>query len=500
MMMMRGNNRSSGPSNCVRRSSSSSSNFKASRQKVAPPRKRDAFSTLMQQGIQRIDTKQLSKKLEDTEIPVSAKREIKREIETRQHDEDDAAAAAAAAVILELTPQRPPKPARASPWLIEKLYDKRGPERAKALAGVIELLNKKLDHEDLKKRYVVELLYRCLCSVKKGSTKEVQNALQVIGLLSITVDCQEKMAEIYREFLDAASSSACLKKAGTNTTKMLECLGVVTFFGAIGAEETQKGMKVIWDFLMSFKSESGSDDVINRKKQSHEILVAAIYSWCFLLTSTDGWRLNQNWRGAISFFMDILDNDEVLVQGAACAALALIFETDALDKFWDGANDTTLPYSQLRETLREMILKKVSSLNMNTNVVEYFKTLHCPISRPTVCEKKLELTSWYQVIQLAFLKSFLGKEFENFMTKEEKLQSFFEVNPNSNDNVGEELFVPTIEKITVNMVIPERRDPQTMTAEQRKKERVLRTSIQGKAKTQLRTKHRLMSEELNCFD
>ncbi|KAL6224222.1 hypothetical protein ACLB2K_003077 [Fragaria x ananassa] len=459
MMMMRGNNRS-GSSNCVRRSSSASSNFKESRQK-------------------------LSKKLEDTETPVSAKREIRREIETRQHDEDDAAAAAAAAVIRELTPQRPPKPARASPWLIEKLYDKRGPERAKALAGVIELLNKKLDHEDLKDRYVVELLYRCLCSVKKGSTKEVQNALQVIGLLSITVDCQEKMAEIYREFLDAASSNACLKKAGTNTTKMLECLGVVTFFGAIGAEETQKGMKVIWDFLMSFKSESGSDDVINRKKQSQEILVAAIYSWCFLLTSTDGWRLNQNWRGAISFFMDILDNND---------------ETDALDKFWDGPNDTTLPYSQLRETLREMILKKVSSLNMNTNVVEYFKTLHCPISRPTVCEKKLELTSWYQVIQLAFLKSFLGKEFENFMTKEEKLQSFFEVNPNINDNVGEELFVPTIEKITVNMVIPGGRDPQTMTAEQRKKERVLRTSIQGKAKTQLRTKHRLMSEELNCFD
>ncbi|KAL6180279.1 hypothetical protein ACLB2K_046943 [Fragaria x ananassa] len=109
MMMMRGNNCSSGPSNCVRRSSSASSNFKASRQKVAPPRKKDAFSTLMQQGIQRIDTKQLSKKLEDTETPVSAKREIQREIETRQHDEDVVATAAAAAVILELTPQRPPK-------------------------------------------------------------------------------------------------------------------------------------------------------------------------------------------------------------------------------------------------------------------------------------------------------------------------------------------------------------------------------------------------------
>ncbi|XP_050376459.1 uncharacterized protein LOC126793872 [Argentina anserina] len=503
-MMMRGNNRSSsGPSNCVRRKSSSSSNFKASRQKVAPPKKRDVHSTLMQQGIiQRVDTKQLIEKLDDREIPGSLKRQIKREIETRQHEEDEAVAAAAAAVILEQTPQLPPQPATASPWLIDKLYDKRGPERAKALAGVIALLNQDLDHDDLKKRYVVELLYRCLSGVKKGSTKEVQNALQVIGLLSIIVDCEEKIAEIYREFLAAASTSSCLKKAGTNTTKMLECLGVVSFFGAINAEETQVAMKVIWDFLINLKSESNSNDVINRKKQSQEILVAAINSWCFLLTSMEGWRLNHAyWRGAISFFMDLLDNnDDIKVHVAACAALALIFEIDALDKFWNGATDSTLPYSQLRETLRLMVLEKLSSLHMNSNAVEYFETLHSPMARPTICGKKLESRSWYQVIQLAFLRSFLGKEFENFMTKEKKLQSFFEFNPNSNNNVGAELFVPTVEEIMIKMIIPEGGDSQTMTAEQRKKERALRASIQGKAKTQLRTKHRLMSEALNCCD
>ncbi|KAK9922976.1 hypothetical protein M0R45_031412 [Rubus argutus] len=471
MKMMRGNcNRSSsGPSNCARRTSSSSSNFKAARQKVAPPRNKDSLLALIQ-DIHRLDIHKLREKLEDTETPASLKREIKLEIETRQHDEDDVTS-----VIVEQAPQRPPAPVKASPYLIDRLYDKRGPERAKALATVITLLNnQELDHDDLKKSYVVTLLYRCLHGLKKGSTKEMQYSLQVIGLLSIIVDCQDKMSEIYREFLAVASTKCCLKKAGTNTAKMLECLGIVTFFGAINAEEAQAAMKVIWDFILNPKSESGSDDVINRKNQSPEILVAAIYAWLFLLTSMEGWRLNQSyWTGAISFFTDLLDNnDDKLVHGAACAALALIFETGSLDKFWNGANDSTLPYSQLRKTVRAMILKKLKGLNMSLHVV----------------------------IQLEFLRSFLGDEFENYMAKEEKLQSFFEFDPYRNDNVGDELYVPTIEKIMVHIFMPEGRDPQILTAEERKKERVWRTSVRDKAQTLLRAKHRLLSEQLNCFD
>lgn len=216
----------------------------------------------------------------------------------------------------------------------------------------------------------------------------------------------------------------------------------------------------------------------------------------------EGWRLNQsNWNGAISFFMDLLDNnDDKLVHGAACAALALIFETGSLDKFWNGANDSTLPYSHLQKTLRAMILKKLRGLNMSLHVVRYFETLCCPKACLTLCEKELVLSSWYQVIQLEFLRSFLGDEFENYVAKEEKLQRFFEFNPSRNNNVGDELYVPTIEKIMVNIFLPEGRDPQTLTAEERKKERVWRTSVRDKAQTLLRAKHRLLSEQLNCFD
>ena len=108
--MMRGNcNRSSsGPSNCARRTSSSSLNFKAARQKVAPPRNKDSLLALIQ-DIRRLDIHKLREKLEDTETPASLKREIKLEIETRQHDEDDATS-----VIVEQAPQRPPAPVKAS--------------------------------------------------------------------------------------------------------------------------------------------------------------------------------------------------------------------------------------------------------------------------------------------------------------------------------------------------------------------------------------------------
>ncbi|KAL6207995.1 hypothetical protein ACLB2K_018947 [Fragaria x ananassa] len=150
--------------------------------------------------------------------------------------------------------------------MLDQLYDKRGKGREKALATTITVLNKKkLDHDDLNRRFVVTLLYRCLHGVKKGSATEMQYALKVVSLLSIVVDCQEKMSEIYTEFLSVVSTKYCLQKAGPNTTNMLDCLGLVTFFGAINSEETQAAMKVIWDFIYP-RSNSGYD--LNRKKHS----------------------------------------------------------------------------------------------------------------------------------------------------------------------------------------------------------------------------------------
>ncbi|KAK8698859.1 hypothetical protein V6N13_114965 [Hibiscus sabdariffa] len=68
------------------------------------------------------------------------------------------------------------------------------------------------------------------------------------------------------------------------------CLAVVTFFGASNSDETEQGMKLLWD-------------IINPEP-------------------------------------DLLDNNDKVVCTAACEALALIFETKRLEKFSTETKDS----------------------------------------------------------------------------------------------------------------------------------------------------------------
>ncbi|KAM1106471.1 hypothetical protein ACFX13_003395 [Malus domestica] len=399
---------------------------------------------------------------------------------------------------------RPPKLKTLS-FLLEGLFEKRGSDREEALASIIEGLNRKLDHEFLENNFAT-FLFRSLNCLKKGSNREKQLSLHVIGLLAIVICCEDKLSEIYKELLPVFSK---VLKSGPTTLKILDCLAIVAFFGATNSEETESAMQIIWKFI---NPESASD--VNTQNHSAEILVAAVYAWLFLLTSMEGWRLSHNyWNGAISYFSNLLEHDNKLVRIAASEALALIFETGSLEKFWSEAKDPSLTkYSHMQLLLKENVLKKLNCLysdirnenvaNKVREVVKYFES-----SRPsefvlTVNGKGLKLSSWYQIIQLQFLKSFLAGGFENHMKENEKLQNLFEFNPHRNKNLGPELYESTTDKITVCFFVPEERDPDKLTKEDRKKERVWRNALLDKARTQLMRKHRLMSQEMNscCYD
>ncbi|RXH87476.1 hypothetical protein DVH24_034376 [Malus domestica] len=382
---------------------------------------------------------------------------------------------------------RPPKLKTLS-FLLEGLFEKRGSDREEALASIIEGLNRKLDHEFLENNFAT-FLFRSLNCLKKGSNREKQLSLHVIGLLAIVICCEDKLSEIYKELLPVFSK---VLKSGPTTLKILDCLAIVAFFGATNSEETESAMQIIWKFI---NPESASD--VNTQNHSAEVLVAAVYAWLFLLTSMEGWRLSHNyWNGAISYFSNLLEHDNKLVRIAASEALALIFETGSLEKFWSEAKDPSLTkYSHMQLLLKENVLKKLNCLysdirnenvaNKVREVVKYFES-----SRPsefvlTVNGKGLKLSSWYQIIQ------------EN-----EKLQNLFEFNPHRNKNLGPELYESTTDKITVCFFVPEERDPDKLTKEDRKKERVWRNALLDKARTQLMRKHRLMSQEMNscCYD
>ncbi|ONH91931.1 hypothetical protein PRUPE_8G144400 [Prunus persica] len=401
---------------------------------------------------------------------------------------------------------RPSQPKRLCHYL-EVLYEKRGSNREEALASIIEVLTCRLENDYLEENFA-SFLYRGLNSLKIGSSKEKQLSLHVIGLLAIIICCEDKLSEVYRVLLPVLSESL---KSGTTTLKMLNCLAIVGFFGSTNSEETEGAMQIIWKFI---HPESVND--VNTKKHSPEVLVAAIYSWLFLLTSMEGWRLSHNsWNGAVCYFSNLLEHGDKLVRVAACEALALIFETGNLDKFWKEAKDHG-SYSHMQQSLRENVLKKLKCLYVDTRseniprsenitkkvceVVNYFESFQCLGTSLTINGKDLKLSSWYQMIQLQFLKNFLNDGFKIHMKGNEKLQHLFEFNPRRIKNLGPELYVSTTDKITVRFFLPEERNAETLTKENKKKERVWRNSLLEKARTQLMSKHRRMSEEMNCCD
>ncbi|KAI5341076.1 hypothetical protein L3X38_020350 [Prunus dulcis] len=333
---------------------------------------------------------------------------------------------------------------------LEGLYERRGSDREEALASIIGVLNSRLEHDFLEKNFA-SFLYRGLNSFKKGSSKEKQLSLHLVGLLAMIIGYEDKVSEVYRELLPVLSKAP---KSGTTAVKVLDCLGIVAFFGATNSEDIQNAMQIIWKFIHADQSDP------NEEKHSAAVLVAAINAWLFLLTSVEGWRLrHNNWNGAIDYFSTLLlKHDDKLVRVAASEALALIFETGSLEKFWGEGKE----------------------LN----------------------GKDLKLSSWYQKIQLQFLKGFLAEGFELQVKENEKLQNLFEFNPHRIINSGRELYVSTTDKISVSFFLPEERDPEKLTKEDRKKQKIWRNSVLKKAQThtQLMTKHRRLSEETNRSD
>ncbi|TYI90404.1 hypothetical protein E1A91_D03G119600v1 [Gossypium mustelinum] len=101
-------------------------------------------------------------------------------------------------------------------------------------------------------------------------------------------------------------------------------------------------MKLLWDLI-----NPGTDSSIERK-DSPAILTAMISAWSFLLSTIDGWRSHKNWQRAITYFSNILDSNDEALCAAACEALALVFESNCLEKFSSKTKDSN---KELKTTL-----------------------------------------------------------------------------------------------------------------------------------------------------
>nr|GLL48943.1 interferon-related developmental regulator 1 [Ipomoea trifida] len=330
---------------------------------------------------------------------------------------------------------------------LDALYEKRGATREKALASLIDVFNSNMQHEYVEKKFAT-LLHQCLNSIKKGSSREIALASHFIGLLALTTGSGSKAQEILEESITPISEALKSREE---------------------PEETEKSMQLMWQII---HPKMGPN--VSSAKPSSPIITAVVSAWTFLLTTMNGWTLNpKSWQESISYFSSLLDKDDRSVRIAAGEALALIFEVGNLEKFageakgsGDGSTDEGSKSRELVhiQGLRSKVLNQVRSLSIeaggkgsakkdlnsqrNTfrDIQEFLEYGYSPETSMKIAGESLDTTKWGELIQLNFLKHFLGGGFVKHMQENEFLQDVFSFTPKKKIFSGAEHRVSGTEK------------------------------------------------------
>lgn len=343
---------------------------------------------------------------------------------------------------------------------IDDLYEKRGSTREAALVKLVDAFESFMLHGLVENKYAT-LLSQFNNSVKKGSTKEVFLASRAIGLLAITLGAGSSSHEIMEE----SHPQLCrVLQAWSDSAKMisaLDCLAVITFVGATDLAETELSLKAMWDVI---HPKSGSN-VGTVRKPKPPVLAAAISAWTFLLTTIGSWRINPNsWKEPIAFLSTLLEAEDRAVRMAAGEALALCFELNLLDvsSCEDGdANTGGTGGSKNKLFLDMQALKaKISGLASNLSaeaggkgadkknltdqkdlfqrILDFVKYGECPEESIKIAGKRdvLRVSSWSELIQLNFLKRFLGKGFLKHVKENGLLQDIFDIKVDTTETLS----------------------------------------------------------------
>nr|GMD99460.1 interferon-related developmental regulator 1-like [Ipomoea batatas] len=380
---------------------------------------------------------------------------------------------------------------------LDALYEKRGATREKALASLIDVFNSNMQHEYVEKKFAT-LLHQCLNSIKKGSSREIALASHFIGLLALTTGSGSKAQEILEESITPISEALKSRSDASRISSLLECLAIITFIGGEEPEETEKSMQLMWQII---HPKMGPN--VSSAKPSSPIITAVVSAWTFLLTTMNGWTLNpKSWQESISYFSSLLDKDDRSVRIAAGEALALIFEVGNLEKFageakgsGDGSTDEGSKSRELVhiQGLRSKVLNQVRSLSIeaggkgsakkdlnsqrNTfrDIQEFLEYGYSPETSMKIAGESLDTTTWGELIQLNFLKHFLGGGFVKHMQENEFLQDVFSFTPKKKIFSGAEHRVSGTEKRLY-------KSP---------------NSVLNKARTQYMNKQRMLSQDRN---
>ncbi|RVX15126.1 hypothetical protein CK203_008081 [Vitis vinifera] len=276
---------------------------------------------------------------------------------------------------------------------LDQLFEKRVSQRESALSFNIGAFTENRQNHGFIEQNLITLLYRCLDSMTKGSAKEISLAAHTIGLMAVAV--AHRAREVYVESLPVLS--AALKSGSVSSKYILECLVLVTFFGAENCEDTQSAMQMIWEFI--------------HKKSASTVLATAISAWAFLLASMDGWKLSyKHWQGATSYLSNLLKEEDEAVRLAAGEALALILEIGFLEKF--SGHCSSIKSDEIINNVNKFILKfraeyhesqdSSKQLDFICDVLKFFEDDYYPQVSVNIGGHILTLSTYSQLIQSVF--------------------------------------------------------------------------------------------------
>ncbi|KAL8208190.1 hypothetical protein R6Q57_007602 [Mikania cordata] len=338
--------------------------------------------------------------------------------------------------------------------ILEQLYEKRGSTRESALSSIIQKSCLGCQYQFCERNFS-ELLYQCLKSFKRGSTKENCLAVEALGLLAITIGCGENGHELYKESAPVLSEALKTESQSKKLKLILDSLAVITFVGGNELDETERSMQNIWDFMHS-RADSKACWIIIESQN------AAVFAWSFLLSTMDSWSISyKHWKGAIPFFKNLLELDHEPILIGARQALALILELGCLEKF-EGDTSTT----------------------EEINVKNILKDGRVPEISVKIGKQILKVDTLPQQIQLNFLKRLLGSGFVVHMKENELLHDVFKFKPKK-QRLGKELYVAERDMAAMKLFVPDVRREDSF-------QRIHKSqnSIFVKARTQIRNKNR----------
>ncbi|KAK4348104.1 hypothetical protein RND71_034443 [Anisodus tanguticus] len=363
-----------------------------------------------------------------------------------------------------------------SPYL-GQLFKKKSSARENALKALVEEFESNVRYEFAKSNFIT-LVHRCQNCLKRGSALEIDLALQLIGLVVLTLGAGDDAHEIYEELL--VFLPQLLKSKFSHSIKVMECLSIVTLVAARDFVDTERSMEIIWQFM---NQESKSKET----KHPSSRTAAAISAWALLLSDINRWSIHhKKWIGLIPYLLTQLEEDDEHVNAASIEAIALIFEIGSLEKFSNQAGEYEST-KDMKDDIMKHVKRACSGTKQDASKIledDYNKT-----TTLTLCGTRLTFSTWSQLKQLSYIRRFLGYGFTNHIMENEHLHNVFNFVP-AKKSSGLELYKPEFEEVVVRVFLPDVRRETCS-----KRMNMSPSSVVSKGRTKLMSKYRSLAEE-----